>query len=243
MNFNDFKTLLIENFNQNHVDQYAIEHHISLFYDLTNIMLEKNQVMNITAIRDIEKIIPLHYVDCLKIAEYIPEGSKVIDIGCGGGFPTLPLAIVRPDIQILGVDSTEKKVKYVAETAKTLNLINVSTVAARAEELINISDMRERFDVVISRAVARLCMLDELCMPFIKIGGRFIVMKGAAGREELDEAQNGIKKLGGKVINTIQDELTVVSETEQREMFIIEKVNATPAQYPRQFGQIKKRPL
>ncbi len=243
MNFSDFKALLIENFNQNHVDKYATDHHISLFYDLTNIMLEKNQVMNITAIRDIEKIIPLHYADCLKIAEHIPEGSKVIDIGCGGGFPTLPLAVVRPDIHILGVDSTEKKVKYVAETAKALNLTNVSTISARAEELINLPDMRESFDVVVSRAVARLCVLDELCMPFIKIGGRFIVMKGAAGQEELDEAQNGIEKLGGKVISTIQDELTVVNETEQRVMFVIEKTHATPTQYPRQFGQIKKKPL
>ncbi len=243
MNFNDFKVLLIENFNQNQLDKYVTDHHISLFYDLTNIMLEKNQVMNITAIRDIEKIIPLHYADCLKIAEHIPEGSKVIDIGCGGGFPTLPLAIVRPDIQVFGVDSTEKKVKYVAETAKRLNLMNVSAISARAEELINVSDMRETFDVAVSRAVARLCMLDELCMPFIKVGGRFIVMKGAAGIEELNEAQNGIDKLGGKVINTIQDELTVVNEAEQRVMFIIEKTHATPAQYPRQFGQIKKKPL
>lgn len=243
MNFNDFKVLLIENFNQNHVDQYATDQNISLFYDLTNIMLEKNQVMNITAIREVEKIIPLHYADCLKIAEHIPEGSKVIDIGCGGGFPTLPLAIVRPDIQILGVDSTDKKVKYVAETAKSLNLTNVSTISARAEVLISLSGYRESFDVAVSRAVARLCVLDELCLPFVRIGGQFIVMKGSAGQEELDEAQNGIEKLGGKVINTIQDELTVTDETEKRVMFVIEKTHGTPTQYPRQFGQIKKKPL
>ena len=243
MNFNDFKALLIENFQKNHLDQYTQDQHISLFYDLTNIMLEKNQVMNITAIRDIEKIIPLHYADCLKIAEYIPKKSNVIDVGCGGGFPTLPLAIIRPDIHILAVDSTEKKIKYVAETAKTLNLHNVSTVSARAEELINLPNMRESFDIVVSRAVARLCVLDELCMPFIKIGGRFIVMKGAAGQEELDEAKNGVEKLGGKVISMIQDELSVVNESEQRVLFIIEKTNVTPIQYPRQFGQIKKKPL
>ena len=243
MNFDDFKALLIENFYQNHLDQYTTDSHISLFYDLTNIMLEKNQVMNVTAIRDIEKIIPLHYADCLKIADYIPQGAKVIDIGCGGGFPTLPLAIARPDIQILGVDSTDKKVKYVAETAKILNLSNVNVISARAEELISFPNIRESFDVVVSRAVARLCVLDELCMPFIKIGGHFIVMKGAAGQEELNEAQNGIEKLGGKVVDTICDKLTVLDETEQREIFVIEKIRTTPVQYPRQFGQIKKKPL
>ena len=244
MEFTQFKSLLTQNFQDNGLHDYISDESIQKFYDLTQLMLEKNAVMNITAIRDPEKIIPLHYADCVMIAPYIPMGAKVMDIGCGGGFPTLPLAIVRPDIEITGVDSTDKKVQYVVQTAKTLGLSNVSAISARAEELVRISNMREAFDVVTSRAVARLNILDELCMPFIKIGGQFVIMKGAAGQEELQEAYKGIEILGGKV-TTNKNETLILNQTENEKRVIIvaEKILQTPAQYPRQFGQIKKKPL
>ena len=143
MDFLCFKDILTENFQKNQLDAYIKDDIIDKFYKLTKSMLEKNSVMNITAIKDIEKIIPLHYADCLKITAHIPEGAKIIDIGCGGGFPSLPLAIVRPDVTIVGVDSTSKKVSYVAETAKALDLDNLSTISARAEELITTPQMRK----------------------------------------------------------------------------------------------------
>lgn len=244
MEFSQFKSLFTEIFQLNLLESYIANENIEKFYDLTRLMLEKNAVMNITAIRDVEKIIPLHYADCAMIAPYIPQNTNVMDIGCGGGFPTLPLAIIRPDITIIGVDSTEKKVKYVADTAKALGLSNVSTISARAEELVHMPNMRESFDVVTSRAVARLNILNELCMPFLKVGGQFIVMKGAAGQEELQEACGGIKTLGGQVVlNQSTNLILHEMEKEKRVIVVVNKIMSTPSQYPRQFGQIKKKPL
>lgn len=231
------------------MDTLVADNQIEQFYDLTRYMTEKNQVMNITAIREVERIIPLHYMDCLLAVRYIPHGAKVLDIGCGGGFPTLPLAIARPDITVTGVDSTEKKVRYVQETADQLGL-KVSTVAARAEELAQNPLYREQFDIVTSRAVARLHVLDELCLPFVRIGGQAIILKGAAGAEELEEATAGIEALGGDVNDLDELTLTVTDGagttervTEQRAVILIDKVRKTPANYPRSFGQIKKKPL
>ena len=243
MDFLNFEALLKENFKLNGLEDYATEENTALFYRLTEIMLDVNQMMNVTAIRDIEKIIPLHYADCVMIAKHIPENARVIDIGCGGGFPTLPLAIVRKDIHITGVDSTDKKVRYVADTANKLGLHHVSVISNRAEDLINQPQMREGFDVAVSRAVARLNILDELCLPFVKVGGKAVLMKGAAGQEEFAEAESGIKKLGGDA-SVIEDNLFVSScVSEARTQIMIQKLSNTPAQYPRQFGQIKKKPL
>ena len=226
------------------LEKYDTDDKKEAFYDLTRLMMETNAVMNVTAIRDVEKIIPLHYVDCLLVADYFPVGVAVIDIGCGGGFPTLPLAIARPDLQITGVDSTEKKVRYVAQTAEKLGLSNVTALAARAEELILQQNMRESFDVVTSRAVARLNILDELCLPFVKIGGKAVFMKGSAGDEEYAEAKSGIHKFGGELSHIEHKELVVdEGDIEKRTVILIDKISATPVQYPRQFGQIKKRPL
>lgn len=244
MDFLNFKTLFKENFALNDLEEYATDENISLFYRLTEIMLEVNQAMNITAIREVEKIISLHYADCVKIAKYIPVNARIIDIGCGGGFPTLPLAIVRKDICIEGVDSTSKKALYVADTARQLGLKHVSTFSSRAENLIKMPQIREEYDVVISRAVAKLNILCELCLPFIKTDGKAIFMKGSAGKQELTEAKNSIIKLGGKIVEIIEDNLYVtMDETEKRTQIIVKKVSNTPIQYPRQYGQIKKKPL
>ena len=243
MEFENFKALFEENLAKNSLSVYADEQIIRKFYNLTTMMMAKNQVMNITAIREVERIIPLHYIDCLKIAHLIPQNAHVIDVGCGGGFPTLPLAIVRPDICITALDSTEKKVNYVIEVASALHLGNVTGIIGRAEELAQSPSLREKFTVATSRAVARLCLLDELCLPFVEIGGQMIVMKGAMGQEELDEAQKGIEILGGSVKNVIFDQICVLDERESRVNIVIEKVSSTPTKYPRQFGQIKKKPL
>ena len=183
-----FKEIFSDVFQKNGLYGYIHDDNVEKFWNLTQLMLETNAVMNITAITDVEKIIPLHYADCVKIADLIPQNASVVDIGCGGGFPILPLAIVRPDLRLLGIDSTEKKARYVGETAKKLGL-QVKTVAGRAEELAKDPNMRQSFDIAISRAVARLNILDELCMPFVKPNGCFIAMKGAAGIEEYQEAE------------------------------------------------------
>lgn len=237
-----FKELFTEIFQKNGLENYIRNDTVQKFEKLTEIMIQTNAVMNITALTTMEKIIPLHYADCVKIADRIPEGATVIDVGCGGGFPILPLAIVRPDLRITGLDSTDKKVRYVQSTADELGL-KINTISARAEDAAKTPQYRDSFDVAISRAVARMNLLDELCMPFVKIGGAFIAMKGAAGQEELEEAKNGIQRLGGQIKGAEEYILYTELEEEKRTVIKIRKVTATPKEFPRGFGTIKKKPL
>lgn len=242
MDYLSFREYFIRIFEKNGLEAYHTDENIRKFYDLTVKMVETNQVMNITALTTMDKIIPLHYADCVKAAALIPQNATVADIGCGGGFPILPLAIVRPDLQLVGIDSTEKKIRYVQNTADELRL-SVNAISGRAENLAKQTDYRDHFDVVISRAVARLNVLDELCMPFVKVGGQFIALKGAAGQEELSEAMNGIQKLGGQLQGTDEYSLFTADDEEKRVMVRIDKISATPKEYPRAFGVIKKKPL
>lgn len=215
-----------------------------LFYKLTLRMLEVNEHMNLTAICDLDGIILKHYIDSLTVSKYIPEGSKILDIGCGAGFPTLPLAIVRPDLQITALDSTAKRIEYIRETVNLLGLANVTAITARAEETGHDLELRENFNIVIARAVARLNILAELSIPFVKIGGSFIAMKANAAEEE-KEALKAIKTLGGELISSEKFEL--ISENFDEDMprciINIKKVSETPKNYPRNNSQIKKKPL
>lgn len=238
----DFKELFTDIFQKNGLERYIREDIVEKFSELTDLMIATNAVMNITALTTVEKIIPLHYADCVKIAEAIPEGAAVIDVGCGGGFPILPLAIVRPDLRITGLDSTDKKVRYVQNTADQLGL-TVATLSARAEDAAKMAQYRDSFDIAVSRAVARMNVLDELCMPFVKVGGRFIAMKGAAGQEELSEAQVGIQRLGGGGITLREYTLYTGGDDEKRAVIEVQKSKSTPKEYPRGFGAIKKKPL
>lgn len=237
-----FSEQLSSIFEKNGLESYATPENMGQFEQLTEIMLATNQTMNITAITDVEKIMALHYADCVRVAEYIPRNSTVLDVGCGGGFPILPLAIVRPDLQMTGLDSTEKKVRYVQKTADQLGL-HIRTVSARAEDLAKLSEYREAFDVVIGRAVARLQVLDELCIPFVKVGGVFLAMKGLAGAEEHREAEIGIEKLSGQTREVVEYDLHTAFDIEKRTLIVIDKISKTPREFPRTFGSIKKKPL
>ena len=208
-----------------------------LFYEK---LVAFNNHTNLTAITDEEGVILRHFADSRTAAPYIGKRSlKIMDVGCGGGFPTLPLAIVRPDCSFTALDSTAKKLTFVAEAAEALSL-PVTTLPARAEEIAITSEYREQYELVVSRAVARLPMLCELCLPFVKVGGRFVALKGADGEAELAEAENAIAKLGGKLIS--QNAFTL-GEAGGRVILEIEKVRPTPSAYPRAFGKIKKAPL
>lgn len=242
MDYQVFHENFVRIFEKNGLESYITEDHIRKFYDLTERMVETNKVMNITALTTEDKIIPLHYADCVKAAAYISQNAYVADIGCGGGFPILPLAIIRPDLKLVGIDSTEKKIRYVQSVADELGL-HVTAVSGRAEDLAKDPRFRDAFDVVIGRAVARLNVLDELCMPFVKISGKFVAMKGAAGQEELIEAQNGISKLGGEQIFADEYVLYTADTEEKRVMIQITKNSPTPKEFPRAFGLIKKKPL
>ncbi len=242
MDFLSFRADFLQIFQKNGLEAYTDDAIVRKFYDLTDRMVETNKVMNITALTTVDKIIPLHYADCVKVASLIPKNATVADIGCGGGFPILPLAIVRPDLRLTGIDSTEKKIRYVQNTANELEL-SVTAICGRAEDLAKQSAYRDSFDCVISRAVARLNMLDELCLPFVRIGGQFIAMKGAAGQDELNEAKNGIQKLGGVLRCTDEYTLHIFDGNEKRVLIQIDKETSTPHEFPRAFGAIKKKPL
>lgn len=212
-------------------------------FELTRIMLEVNKVMNLTAITDEDAIIVKHYVDSLTVSSYIPQGATVIDVGCGAGFPCLPLAMFRKDLTITALDSTAKRIKYIDDTAKRLDITNIIPIAARAEELAKQSGYRESFDVATARAVAALPILSELCLPFVKKGGIFVSMKASQGSQEAIDAQNAIKLCGGAIKSV--DKLALISSqtTEERTIITVSKISQTPQKYPRHYSQITKKPL
>lgn len=219
---------------------YATDEAAAKFEVLYQNLVAFNSHTNLTAITDEAGVILRHFADSLTAAPYVgTHPLKILDVGCGGGFPTLPLAIVRPDCSFTALDSTAKKLSFVAETAATLSL-PVATLPARAEEIAAAPDHREQYDLVVSRAVARLPMLCELCLPFVKVGGRFVALKGADGEVELAEAERAIAKLGGKLISK---KSFTLGEAGGRVILEIEKERPTPAAYPRAFAKIKKAPL
>lgn len=213
-------------------------------FRLTERMLEINKSMNLTAITDEKTVILRHYVDSLTVSAYIPQGARLIDVGCGAGFPTLPLAIFRPDLRITALDGTAKRIVYVRETAAMLGLENVTAIAGRAEEYAAKPGYRECFDIVTARAVAGLPVLCELCLPFARVGGSMIAMKSQQADEELQNAKNGISLCGGAPAVTIPVDITAnEADFERRILILIEKSKKTPKIYPRHFSKISKKPL
>ena len=208
------------------------------FLELTKGLLAFNAHTNITALTDLTAIIERHYADCLKVAHLLPKDASLLDVGCGGGFPTLPLALARRDLRITSLDSTAKKLTFVKESAERMGL-QVKTLSGRAEELSKGTPLRESFDAVSARAVAALPVLCEWCLPFLKVDGVFLAMKGSAGLEELKSAENAIRVLGGEVESVKEDTIEGVV----RYNILIKKVKSTPAIYPRNGGAIKKKPL
>ena len=201
----------------------------------SNALLEKNKVMNLTAITEPESVARLHFADCLAlltVEEF--RGKRVIDVGCGAGFPGVPLKLGEPTIELTLLDSLQKRVNWLRETLQAL-AVPAECVAARAEEYGH----REEFDIAVSRAVARLNVLCELCLPFVKVGGCFIAMKAASAQEEIDEAKRAVSLLGGKVERVVSYS---IGEAEHRAV-VIRKIRPTPAAYPRRFSKIKQSPL
>lgn len=243
MNYEEFSEIFSTVMADNGLLHLAGEAESRMFYQLTERMLQVNRSMNLTAIKEERAVILRHYADSLTVAALLPQNASVIDVGCGAGFPCLPLAICRPDLTITALDSTEKRIRYVAETATLLQRERFSAIAARAEELAHTQDFREQFDCCTARAVASLPVLSELCLPFVRVGGSFIAMKAARGEEELRAAEGGIQKLGGEVVAVHHVTLRDKGEEDTRMLIEIKKVKATPPELPRPFGKISKKPL
>lgn len=219
------------------------EDQLQQFYRFTEHLLEVNAHTNLTAIREPVAIIDKHYIDSLLATDLISQGARVLDLGCGPGFPSIPLAIMRPDLEIVALDSTGKKIDFVQKSAEILQLSNLKGVSGRAEDQ-NLRKTLGKFDIVISRAVARLNILCELCLPYLKINGQLIALKGAKFEEELTEAANAINILGGETTKIEQKcLLTADNQAETRGTIVIQLKKALPVQYPRAYAAILKKPL
>lgn len=216
------------------------EETLSQFRRYYTLLEEKNRQMNLTAISGEEETARLHFLDCAAILPLLPSGSlTLLDVGSGAGFPGLVLKLLRPELTVTLLDSQKKRVLFLQEVCDALGLRDVRCLALRAEETP--SAMRESFDVVGSRAVARLNILAELCLPFVRPGGLFLSMKGPAATEELDECQKAFRLLGGGSASLIS--CPVPGLDAGRWVVRVEKAEPTPAAYPRRFSQIKKQPL
>lgn len=237
-----FEEKLYDIFKKNSLDKYLDEDKADKLYRLAVELVETNKSLNLTAVTDADGIALKHFADSLIATEEFPLGATVIDVGCGGGFPTFPLAIVRPDLKITALDSTEKKINFVRETAKKLGIDNITAISDRAEALGK-GKLRESFDVATARAVAALPVLTELCLPFVKVGGAFVAMKALRYGEEINAtlSENLFEKLGGEKEPTVTP-VTLVGGNEPltRAVIKVRKTVKTPPVYPRNYSQIAK---
>ena len=204
-------------------------------------LTERNKVVNLTAIKEPDEIAVKHILDSLLIFKYADffKNAKVIDVGCGAGFPSLPMLIARKDLKMTFLDSTAKKLKFIEDSLDDLGL-SATVLHARAEEESRNNVSRETYDFAVARAVANLRSLSELTLPFVKPGGYFIAMKGKEGEEELESAKNAIKELGGKTesLNSF-----TLPDSSARTVIVIKKLSQTPTKYPRSSTAISKKPL
>lgn len=211
------------------------------FYQYKELILEWNEKINLTAIKEDEEFLNKHFIDSLTVTKYISnENKKIIDIGTGAGFPGIPIKIVR-DNEIVLFDSLNKRLKVLDSIIQDLNLNNVRTLHGRAEETFKTKEYRESYDIATSRAVANLNVLAEYMLPAIKVGGKCICMKAGNIEEELNEAKKAIRLLGGKIEKV---EKIILPDTQiERNIIIIKKVANTPKQYPRKPGTPSKDPI
>lgn len=227
-------------------------------FDLSDVQLDKldtyadllvdwNTKINLTGITEPNEIAVKHFLDSfllvkayeLAIGESIPANSSLIDVGTGAGFPAIPVKILRDDIKITLLDSLNKRINFLNEVTSNIKVDSIA-VHGRAEETAHNNDYRERYDIATARAVAKLTELAEYCLPFVKVGGYFIALKGRDIEEEVEQSKNAIKTLGGELIKIQQFTLGVDIN---REIVIIKKISQTNSKYPRNGGQMKKKPL
>lgn len=211
------------------------------FYEYTKNLLQWNEKINLTSITKTQDIITKHYIDSLTIAKYISKGDKILDIGTGAGFPGIPIKIIKEKCEITLIDSLNKRINFLDEIIKVLKLEGINTIHSRAEELGQVKEHREAYDVVISRAVAPLNILLEYMMPFVNLNGICICMKGINFEKELEDSNNAIGILGGKLQEI--EKFTLPDTDINRTLIIIKKIKSTPKMYPRKAGIPSKTPL
>lgn len=216
------------------------DHQLKQFDTYFKMLVEWNEKMNLTNITEKKDVYLKHFYDSITPAfSFNFENQTIADIGAGAGFPSIPLKICFPNLNITIVDSLNKRIIFLNELFKALELKDCQAISARAEE--HALSHREHYDIVCARAVARFNILDELCLPLVKVNGHFIALKGSIGDEEYQEAKAGIHKLGGQLDHV--DDFELSAESGKRMNFFIKKVKPTPTKYPRPYAKIKKNPL
>ncbi len=212
---------------------------LEMFYEM---LVEKNKVMNLTAITEFEEVVRKHFIDSVMNVKLEGDKVRVLDLGTGAGFPGIPLKVVHPNIKITLLDSLNKRIMFLGEVVDALGLENVELLHGRAEDSGNNKEYREKFDYVCSRAVANLSTLSEYCLPFVKMGGTFISYKAAADKE-IDDAKYAIKLLGGDSEHITVDRFILPASDEKRSLIYINKKKPTPKRFPRKAGLPSKEPL
>ncbi len=219
----------------NDMDVSLTDWQVDAFSRYFDMVVDKNKMFNLTAITEDHDFIIKHIIDSIAGISEIPSDAKLLDIGAGAGFPSMPIAIVRKDVKVLSLDSTAKKMTFLKECATSIGVDNLETIAGRAEEMTSLFNT---FDVVTARAVSSLPILLELAMPMLKVGGVFIAYK--TDESELNDAKNALRILNAQHISTKSLSLP---NGDKRAILSIKKLSQTPPQYPRQYGTIKKKPL
>lgn len=238
MEFVEFKNIFLEELEKNNLK--LDENKIKTFYDYMLGILDWNDKINVTAIIDEREFIRKHFIDSLTVCSNIADGESVIDVGTGAGFPGVPIKIVKENSKVTLIDSVNKKLNVIRNISEEINLQNLEIIHTRAEDLANKEEYREKFDVVTTRAVSNFSTIVEYMLPFIKVGGKAICMKGPNFKEELEASKKAIDVLGGE-ISSIRTE--IISEDFERNIIIIKKVKNTPKKFPRGQGKPLREPI
>lgn len=218
--------------NDEQIDQYMT------YMDM---LIQTNKSLNLTAITEPDEVITKHFLDSITACRFIPQGASVIDVGCGAGFPGLPVKIARDDISLTLLDSLAKRLSFIENVLAANGTKNALCVHARAEDGARDKAHREKYDVALSRAVANMAVLCEYCLPYVKVGGTFLALKGPAAPEELQTAEKAIKALGGEI--ALVSEAQVPFTDLLHKIVVIKKVRPCPKEYPRKAGTPSKKPI
>ena len=236
---NDFKNKMIELARM--INDELTEDQVENFFKYMNLLLEWNEKINLTAITDVDDIILKHFIDSMTVLKYIEKDKSIIDVGTGAGFPGIPIAIMREDVKITLLDSLNKRINFLNEVCSELKINNIETIHGRAEEAGQNKQYREKYDIAVSRAVANMTTLSEYLIPFVKVGGICICMKGCEIDHELEQAKFAIKELGGKIEKV--EKFNLPDSDIERNIVIIKKITPTPNRYPRKAGMPSKMPI